>query len=376
MKRGRSGHIFAICLLIFGELAISSQPATAAPVVANFSFTGAAQSWTVPSGVTAIQFQVVGASGGTSWGVRGGYGESVTGTLSVTPGEILSIYVGQQGSPHSTVSNPAVFNGGGAGYYYAAGGGGGSDIRQGGSTLNNRVIVAGGGGGASHSFAGGDAGFTSGVKGADAQGSAGLIGIGGSGGTQSAGGAGGAGASMCGNAAGTSGSLGVGGTGGQASSGGGGGGGGYYGGGGGGSGCNASSGGGGSSYINSSVVSSYSYALATNTGNGSIRISYSVITLATVSVALVGGGNQVTFGTAATLRVSVSSAGKVTVLAAGKRIPGCISKSTAATYDCAWKPSRRGSVLIQVRYINTSGTEINNDSPQTLFLVTNRISKR
>lgn len=368
-------RLLPLALSIYAGPFVFTPTAAASTTVLNFSYTGTIQSWTVPLGITSIQFRVIGASGGTSWGVRGGYGESITGTLTVTPGETLSLYVGQQGSGHSSGSNPAAFNGGGAGYYYAAGGGGGSDIRKGGNALTNRVVVAGGGGGAGSSFVGGDAGFTSGVKGADAQGSAGLIGIGGGGGTQSAGGAGGAGASSCGNAAGGTGSLGIGGTGGQASSGGGGGGGGYYGGGGGGSGCNSSSGGGGSSYVNSSFVSPFAYALTSTTGNGSIQISYSITTPATVSLSI-SGGNVVAYRTAVTLSVSVSSAGKVTFLADGKRIPNCISKSVSSTFNCSWKPSRKGSSRLQVLYINTSGTEINNNSSIINVSVANRSGNR
>lgn len=375
MKRARLSQILSICILLAGQLALSSPAATAAPIVATFSYTGSAQSWTVPSGVTSIQFRVIGASGGTSYGTRGGYGESITGTLSVTSGETLSLYVGQQGSGHSGGSNAAAFNGGGAGFNFAAGGGGASDIRQGGSALSNRVVVSGGGGGGANDVLGGNAGFTTGVKGGDAAGGAGLYGIGGGGGTQSAGGAGGAGASMCGNATGGSGSLGVGGNGGQASSGGAGGGGGYYGGGGGGSGCNASAGGGGSSYINSGVVSSYSYSLMSTTGNGSIQISYAITTPATVSLSVVGG-NTVTYRTTVTLNVSVSSAGKVTFLANGKRVPNCISRTITTNFSCSWKPSQRGSIRVQAIYLNTSGTEVDNNSSIINVTVANRTTRR
>ena len=375
MKRGQIRRILPFFLLLSGLPLISTSTAAALPAVLNFSYTGAAQSWTVPSGITSIQFRVIGATGGTSYGNRGGYGESITGTLNVTPGETLSLYVGKQGSGHSGGSNPAAFNGGGAGFNFAAGGGGASDMRQGGNLLSNRVVVSGGGGGGTNDITGGNAGFTSGEKGADASGGAGLYGIGGGGGTQSAGGAGGAGASMCGNAAGGTGALGVGGTGGQASSGGAGGGGGFYGGGGGGSGCNASAGGGGSSYINSSVVTSYAYSLNSTISNGSIQISYAVTTPATVSLS-VNGGNAVIYRTTVTLNVSVSSAGKVTFLANGKRISNCISKAVSTSFSCSWKPSQRGSVRLQVLYINTSGTEVNNNSSIINVTVDNRATKR
>jgi len=117
----------------------------------TFSYSGGAQTFTVPSGVTTINVQCWGAQGQNSYGGLGGY---ATGNLAVTPGEQLVVYVGGQGG----------FNGGGTGN--VGNGGGGTDVRQGGATLNNRVIVAGGGGAAygnnGPSYGGGDGGGTSG----------------------------------------------------------------------------------------------------------------------------------------------------------------------------------------------------------------------
>ncbi len=116
----------------------------------TFNYTGSEQTWTVPSGVASIDIECRGAQGGSSMGGEGGIS---TGTLAVTPGEILYVYVGGQGS------HPAGgWNGGGNGSYWY-GGGGASDVRQGGNTYSDRVIVAGGGGGAySSSYRGGHGG--------------------------------------------------------------------------------------------------------------------------------------------------------------------------------------------------------------------------
>src|SRR5690606_29001240 len=122
----------------------------------SFSYTGGQQTWVVPPGVTSIDVDVVGASGGNSSGSygtnAGGKGGRVQATLSVTPGQTLYIYVGGQGSGISSGSVSGGYNGGGQAYssstsYGAASGGGASDIRIGGTALNNRYIVAGGGGG-------------------------------------------------------------------------------------------------------------------------------------------------------------------------------------------------------------------------------------
>ncbi|MDR6868855.1 hypothetical protein J2Y69_003481 [Microbacterium resistens] len=126
--------------------------------------------FTVPAGVTQLTFEVAGAAGGTSTFTddghtlvgSGGAGALVTGVLLVTPGQVLSLIVGQGGMGfHNTVSGPpspgyvggggygsggsTVFGGGGSAMenYAGGSGGGGSAILLGSTPL----IVAGGGGG-------------------------------------------------------------------------------------------------------------------------------------------------------------------------------------------------------------------------------------
>lgn len=233
------------------------------PTVVTFSYTGASQQWTVPTGVTSIQVTAAGAQGD---GTYGGFGAQAQATLAVTPGQILNIYVGGQGSGRN-----GGFNGGGSldsGSSGTAGGGGGaSDVRVGGTALANRVLVAGGGGGAGTGATsifgtGGSGGSTTGEVGGS--GSGGFTG--GGGGTQTAGGA-------SGGTLGIAGSLGQGG---GSFYQGGCGGGGYYGGGGGASnssGGSAGGGGGGSSYADPGATS-VSYVPGTQTGNGRITITY------------------------------------------------------------------------------------------------------
>ncbi|MEZ4734460.1 MAG: glycine-rich protein [Caldilineaceae bacterium] len=120
----------------------------------TYTFTGAAQTWTVPEGVTRATFQLVGAPGGRSGGlsfshVDGGHGADLTASLPWVPGTNVIITVG---GPGGTNGNEAGgFNGGGGPYRnsfgLAGGGGGATDIRIGGSAVTNRVLVAGGGGG-------------------------------------------------------------------------------------------------------------------------------------------------------------------------------------------------------------------------------------
>ena len=116
----------------------------------NFGYTGGSQSWTVPQCVTSMTVTVAGASGaGNAYGQTGGNGAVVTGTFTVSPGDVYQINVGGAGQN----PNPG-WNGGGSGQlsniggYNSGGGGGASSISIAPFGLNNRIIVAGGGGGA------------------------------------------------------------------------------------------------------------------------------------------------------------------------------------------------------------------------------------
>ncbi len=75
----------------------------------TFSYTGADQNWTVPSGVTSANFYLLGAGGGgatkTSGGDGGGGGYA-TGSYAVTPGNVLTIIVGQRGGGDSAGPGP------------------------------------------------------------------------------------------------------------------------------------------------------------------------------------------------------------------------------------------------------------------------------
>ncbi|WP_189342884.1 HYR domain-containing protein, partial [Ulvibacter litoralis] len=307
----------------------------------TFNYTGSVQTYTVPAGVTEINIEAYGAQGEDNATASGGLGGFISGDLSVTPGEVLSIYVGGQDG----------FNGGGTEGtgsampgYNGVNGGGASDVRQNGTSLTDRIIVAGGGGGAGRgdcsnnngggggypgglggnssneptntggtgtSTAGGDSGAGSctgdcacspgggGGGGGDGGGAGGGYGI--SGGTIALGGTSGA----CGGngddtvgglgSGGFGGCFGNGGDGGNTTNGGGaGGGGGWYGGGAGG-GNWASGGGGGSSYILPSA-SNLASTNNSNPGNGVITITplCTGLTITTTPSENVCPGTQVT----------------------------------------------------------------------------------
>ncbi|MFF8188985.1 hypothetical protein ACF044_17155 [Microbacterium sp. NPDC016588] len=124
--------------------------------------------FTVPAGVTQLEFEVAGGAGGGN-GAWAGSGSLVRGTLVVTPGELLTLTVGQGGWQDdvelATITRPEVPGGGGYGdggsvpevnrlwsdnttvvTTQGGSGGGGSAILSGTTPL----VVAGGGGGRHH----------------------------------------------------------------------------------------------------------------------------------------------------------------------------------------------------------------------------------
>jgi hypothetical protein len=294
----------------------------------TFSFTGSMQSFTVPPGVTSVTILAKGAQGGSgatggnaSTGGSGGLGSSASGTLSVTPGDVLNIFVGGQGATPT-----AGFNGGGTGGNQDAGGGGGaSDVRLNSILPAARVIVGAGGGGGGrggcepNNVNGGNGGT------GDGNGANGATSPDGGGGFGAAGPSGGAAGIGCGGFLGSPGlttatEIGANGGAGQSCCcfgaasvpGGGGGGGGFLGGGGGGGGSagtvgcagNNKGGGGGGAGGSSFTGSLTSPVIATGvqTGNGEVVISWggvggcpsTVRTPVTVTVNTVAAPNPVT----------------------------------------------------------------------------------
>jgi MYXO-CTERM domain-containing protein len=237
----------------------------------TFTFTGGAQSFTVPASGD-YSLEAFGASGGDGRMGKGNAGAEFTGDIFLTAGEDLTLFVGGQGK-----SDPA-----------AGGGGGGSFVFLG----TNLLAVGGGGGGGGFSEDGGfgRSGTSGGAGGGTDGGPGGLNGSGGGGGTFANGGNGGGGAGVNFGAAGyggdgsgpgygfgakfPDGGAGVGGDGGFGGGGGGGlqgggGGGGYSGGGGGAGGY----GGGGAGSFASIDFSGFAIYGGVNSGNGSITIT-------------------------------------------------------------------------------------------------------
>jgi hypothetical protein len=296
--RATLGLAVIASLLTPGEAtAVSSTPSavcSGANCTVTFPYTGDYYLWVAPATGT-YTFEVWGAQGGnaaygasvTTYGGKGGY---ATGSISLTAGQNVYVYVGGQGEGGGTATQNKLnggFNGGGFGYNGSdsinrgGGGGGATDIRTTSNALSNRVIVGGGGAGGAYYPAYGTnypgvGGGAAGVDGAVTNYNSPQYQ--GKGGTQSAGGAGGNNGSV-----GTAGQPGLGGDAGHAygfSEAGGGGG--YYGGGASGTGM---AGGGGSGYVggvtatqniagNGTMPDPAGGNVTGRSGNGVARITY------------------------------------------------------------------------------------------------------
>ena len=109
----------------------------------TFPKTGAAASWTVPDGLSALSVILYGADGGAGDATplgsgEGGSGAEVKASVALSAGTALSVNVG------GTVGiNAGGYNGGGVGNEDSGGGGGATDLSAGATSL----LVAGGGGG-------------------------------------------------------------------------------------------------------------------------------------------------------------------------------------------------------------------------------------
>jgi len=190
------------------------------PPKVGFNFTGADQTYTVPNGVTQLLLKIWGAAGGGGDGAdghtpRGGSGAFVEAILSVTPGEVLTVVVGEGGWTGPEVGTPLTSYGNGgttgntplsthAAFTPGGFGGGLSGIAN--SDKTTWFAIAGGGGGASRGpkGAGGGGGHPSGLVAGNGYGSDSGSGSGrGGGGTQTAGGSGGTGGRLANGQAGS-----------------------------------------------------------------------------------------------------------------------------------------------------------------------------
>jgi Domain of unknown function DUF11 len=259
-------------------VALAAAPAAASAAPFSQSFGPGHSTFVVPGGVTSLSVTADGAGGGLDSAGQGcltGRGGEISGNLTVTPGEVLTIDVGGRGGDGSGTVGGAGGAGGGApgggspnASGYGGGGGGGGQTAI--SDPSGPLTVAGGGGGC-----GGYSNGKGGNGGSD--GAPGFNGDNARGGWGGGATAGAGGESFSGPAdAGAPGVAGAGGAGGAGQLGGGGGGGGWpFGGGGGGgeeSGVCGAGGGGGGDYV--APGAGLTITPNVNAGDGHVDLSW------------------------------------------------------------------------------------------------------
>jgi hypothetical protein len=160
---------FALSLTATCLLVIAGPSSASAATVKTFTYTGAAQTFVVPAGVTSIHVVAVGGKGGTGAGnsAPGGFGGVVAADVAVTPGQLLYVNVGGNGLDATGAAGAGGgFNGGAAGGTSGdanigkggGGGGGETDIRISPGAFVDGLVIASGGGGSGGGTVGGGGG--------------------------------------------------------------------------------------------------------------------------------------------------------------------------------------------------------------------------
>lgn len=153
LKSRHAAGVSALVLIASSVLAVPSVHAAGATSQVTFSYTGAAQTWSIPAGVQSVAFEATGGFGG-GMGAATVLANMLSGTLTFPSGATtLEINVGGNGANQST-TGAGGWNGGGnggghsgGGFQVGAGGGGATDIRLPGAPASQALVVAGGGGG-------------------------------------------------------------------------------------------------------------------------------------------------------------------------------------------------------------------------------------
>ena len=341
---------------------------TAQAQTTTFGYTGSSQTYPVPAGVYRLAVVATGGSGGSAYG--GGLGAVVQATLTVVPGEMLTVVVGGQGGRFisNTANVPGGYNGGGSSGSGGGGGGGATDLRRDRATGNtgdwfggrNALLVAGGGGGANRPGSG-NGGTPNGGNGLGYA-ATGSNSYGGSGATTS-----GVGFGSRFNG----GSIGNGSTGGESFDSdsydkGGGGGGGYYGGGGG-----YEGGGGGSSLVLPTGASGISYGVAPAAGDGMLTIT-PVAAPVTPAPVVSAPANNVEVNTATPTYSGTAPAGStVTVYVDGTSL-GTVTATGGGTFALVQPTAlAQGSHAVYATAKTSSEPVSDNSAPNTFTVRSN-----
>jgi hypothetical protein len=127
---------------------------------------GTTQTFTVPVGVTLLVIEAWGAEGGVLGAGTPGKGARMKGSISVAPGDLISIVVGQKGTLSGGGGGSFVYNSTTSQLLLAAGGGGGASDQANGSGGDGLTSEAGGNytSGGGNGGTGGSGGFAEGTN--------------------------------------------------------------------------------------------------------------------------------------------------------------------------------------------------------------------
>jgi len=121
---------------------------------------------------------------------------------------------------------------------------------------------------------------------------------------------------------------------------------------------------------------------ATNTGAGSVTITFNPVAAAIItSFNLTGNATTATYRNSVNIIVGVDTSSRVSFRAGGVRIPGCTNIATTGsspnfTATCSWKPSRRGNINLSAVATPTSGGDSGTNQTQLIVAVRNRTGNR
>ena len=151
----------------------SVAPTSSTIISTTFSYTGSAQTYTVPDDIQYLLVEAYGAEGGSNACYSGGKGGYIKTIITVAPGDTLYVLVGGTSSSNFGGGYP---NGGGYGWACSnfngcnggasvcqQPGGGSSEIRMIADDTSTRLVVAGAGGGAGFYGKGGEGGGSGGT---------------------------------------------------------------------------------------------------------------------------------------------------------------------------------------------------------------------
>jgi hypothetical protein len=117
---------------------------------------------------------------------------------------------------------------------------------------------------------------------------------------------------------------------------------------------------------------SSNYESATSTA-----LTISVVNgVSSVALSLAGGVTQAPKGQIIVITATIDQAGRVTFTVDGKKIPGCINRSTSgSTATCSWKPAIQKQVTIRAA-LNPTSNVYQGSSQSMKVQVTRRVGLR